>query len=319
MSFVRTALGDISPKDLGLTYSHEHVIIDESFVTLHNPDFLLTDETKAIQELTEFYALGGRTMVDTMPSNCGRNATKLALVSKSSGVHIIVPTGLHLESYYPQHHWRYQYNEDQLTRLFVADIEEGIDHYDYTGPVIERTKIKAGLIKLATGDHPITAHQELIFRAVVNTHLETGAPILTHTNYGHQALEQALMFGKLGANLEHVVLSHLDRRVDLDYHREVLKTGVRIEYDSAFRWKSNQKNGTYYLLQSLLPDFHEQITMGMDTARNSYWRSYGGQPGLTFLLNNFKQALDQMRRGEYYRNIFYQVPQKLFSFSKNDT
>ena len=41
MSFVRTVLGDIPPGEMGLTYSHEHIIIDESFPTISNKDFIL--------------------------------------------------------------------------------------------------------------------------------------------------------------------------------------------------------------------------------------------------------------------------------------
>lgn len=319
MSFVRTILGDLKPHELGLTYSHDHIIIEESYATHHNPDFLLNDVIKVTEELQGFFDIGGGAMVDTMPSNCGRNVNKLAAVSQNSGVHIIVPTGIHLEIYYPPHHWRYRYTEDQLTRLFIADVEEGIDRYDYNGPLIERTPYKAGLIKLATGDEPFTPHQEKIFRAVVNTHLETGVPILTHTNYGCWALEQAKMFDKLGAKLEHVVLSHLDRRVEVDYHREVLHTGVRVEYDSAFRWKDGQENGTYLLLKELLPDFSGQITMGMDAARNTYWRSYGGKPGLNFLLTDFKKDLGEMGLGNFYDDIFYHVPHKLFTFHKTNS
>ena len=82
MSFVRTVLGDISPHEMGLTYSHEHVVIEESFPTIANKDFILNDTVKISEELKEFYAKGGRTLVDTMPANCGRNVLKLAEVSK---------------------------------------------------------------------------------------------------------------------------------------------------------------------------------------------------------------------------------------------
>ncbi len=312
--FVRTVLGDIAPESMGLTYAHEHIIIEASFPTVQNPEFLLNDVDKVSQELEAVYRGGGRTMVDTMPANCGRNVLKLAEVSRRSGIHIIVPTGIHLEQYYPPHHWRYQYNEDQLTRLFIADVEEGIDQYDYAGPIIERTPHRAGMIKLATGDEKFTPHQEMIFRAVVNAHRETGVPILTHTNYGRWALEQALLFDKLGADLGHVVLSHVDRYVDVDYHREVLQTGVRVEYDSAFRWKEGQENGTYHLLKALLPQYAAQITIGMDAAKYTYWRSYGGTPGLDFLLTTFRQDLETMELSAYYSEIMYDTPQKLYTF-----
>ena len=39
MSFVRTVLGDIDPSQMGITYSHEHIVIEESFRFLKNPDF----------------------------------------------------------------------------------------------------------------------------------------------------------------------------------------------------------------------------------------------------------------------------------------
>ena len=301
---------------MGLTYSHEHIIIEESFPTQENPLFLLNDVEKVSAELQNFYAQGGRTMVDTMPANAGRNVLKLAEVAKRTGVQIIVPTGIHLEIYYPSYHWRYFYSEEQLAQLFISDIEFGVDKFDYNGPLVERTAHKAGLIKLATGDEPITKHQEKIFRAVVLAHQVTGAPILTHTNYGKHAIAQAALFEKLGADLSHVVLSHVDRYKDIGYNRELLQMGVKVEYDSAFRWKEGEENWTYKLLEALLPEFPDQITMGMDAAKHSYWNSYGGQPGLNFLLTTFKEDLDKMGLGKFYDNIFYHTPALLFSFNK---
>lgn len=315
-NFFRTVLGDNPVSDMGLTYSHEHIVIDDGYVTAKHPEFLLNDVEKITEELANFYEAGGRTVVDTMPANAGRNILKAAEVSKKSGVQIIVPTGMHLEMYYPENHWRYHISENQLTELFIADIEEGIDQFDYTGPYVKRTAHKAGLIKLATGDNPFSKHQEMIFRAVVNAHLETGAPILTHTNFGRQALEQAQLFDKLGANLEHVVLSHVDRARNIDYNRKVLDVGVRLEYDSAFRWSlKNEPNYTLELIEKLLPEYPEGIVMGMDMAKNSYWKSYGGSPGLNYLIEVIPGLLESKGLGTYYKNIFYDNPKNLYSFN----
>lgn len=312
--FFRTILGDRPVTEMGLTYAHEHIVIDDCYVTAKHPEFLLIDVRKISTELTNFYNSGGRTVVDTMPANSGRNVLKSVQVSENSGVNIIVPTGLHLEIYYPENHWRYNSTEDELTQLFIADIEEGIDQFDYSGPLVKRTPHKAGLIKLATGDNSFTKHQELIFRAVVNAHLETGAPILTHTNFGRQALEQALLFEKLGANLQHVVLSHVDRAMDVEYNRAVLEVGVRVEYDSAFRWKKGKPNHTLHLLEELLPEYPEQITMGMDMAKTAYWRSYGGQPGLNYLIETIPDFLKSKGLEEYYQQVFFENPKMLYAF-----
>ena len=313
--FFRTVLGDKPTSEMGLTYSHEHIVIEDSYVTARHPEFLLNDVEKISQELIAFYDAGGRTVVDTMPANSGRNALKLAEVSRRSKVNIIVPTGIHLEIYYPENHWRYTATEDELTALFIADIEEGIDQFDYSGPLVNRTAHKAGMIKLATGNEAFSKHQEMIFRAVVNAHLETGAPILTHTNFGHQALEQAKLFEKLGANLEHVVLSHVDRAKEVDYNRKVLDVGVRVEYDSAFRWGlKGQHNYTFDLLEHLLPEYPDQIVMGMDMAKNAYWNSYGGSPGLNYLIDHMPPFLASVGLEEYFQKIFFDNPQKLYAF-----
>lgn len=315
MSSIRTILGDIPIAHMGITYSHEHIVIEQGFVTAGHPEFLLNDTEKIITELTTLKTLGCSTMVDTMPANAGRNVLKSAEISRHTGINMIIPTGIHLEIYYPSGHWRYSYTENQLTQLFIDDIEIGIDRFDYNGPVVERTNHKAGLIKLATHDDPITQHQDKIFHAVVNAHQQTGVPILTHTNSGKHAVAQAELFDKLGADLNHIVISHVDKNKDLGYHRALLQTGVSVEYDSAFRWKEDE-NWTYKLLEILLPNYPNQITVGMDAARNTYWKSYGGKPGLEYLLTTFKFELEKRNLSEYFDKLFIHNPARIFSFKK---
>lgn len=314
MSFCRTILGDVPTASMGITYSHEHIVIDESYATALHPEFLLNNPVKILTELQEIKSLGCGTMVDTMPSNAGRNVLMSAALSRDSGIHMIVPTGIHLEIYYPVTHWRYVYDEERLTQLFVDDIQKGIDRFDYAGPIVERTEHRAGLIKLATGDDTFTPHQEMIFRSVVNAHRLTGAPILTHTNNGLQALEQAELFSKLGADLRHVVLSHVDRNSDIGYHHALMQTGVSVEYDSAFRWKTSGYNQTYDLLEKLLPLYPDQFTVGMDAARHAYWKSYGGKPGLSYLLTTFVDELRERGLESFQEKLFIQNPARIFSF-----
>jgi phosphotriesterase-related protein len=311
--FFRTVLGDLPTDKMGLCYSHEHIVIEESFPTCSNPQFLLNDTAKISEELIGFHQAGGRTVVDTMPANCGRNVVKLAKISGMSNVNIIAPTGIHLEQYYLPNHWRYHYTSDQLAQLFIADVQEGIDMYDYGGPIVTRTPHKAGMIKLATGDDPITAHQEKIFDAVSQAHLATGAPILTHTNFGRHADRQVELFLKYNVDLSHVVLSHVDRFKDIQYHKDLLSAGVYLEYDSAFRWKE-EENWTYKLLEELLPLYPTQIVMGMDMAKNIYWRSYNGSPGLNFLIDRMPEVLSGMGLAHLYQNIFFINPARLYAF-----
>jgi len=312
--FARTVLGDVPAGELGVTYAHEHLIIEKSFTTHQTPDFELSQVDKGIAELRQFRADGGRTLVDSMPCDSGRNILKLAALAQGAQVHILAPTGLHLARYYDPGHWGNTYSADELVSLFVADIQEGIDAHDYNGPILRRTPHRAGLIKIAT-DTVFTAREEKIFEAAAQAHLLTGAPILTHTEQGTLGLEQIERLQKLGVEPAQVVISHLDRNHDVAYHREILSSGVRIEYDSAFRWQPAQGNPTRELLRELLPEFPEQIMLGMDAARRSYWKSYGGNPGLSYLLTTFTRELNHAGVNEaLLHKVFVTTPAAAYAF-----
>jgi len=315
MSFVRTVLGDIPADQLGVCYAHEHIIIDPSFTTAKNPDFLLDDVAVAVAELGDFRRAGGRAMVDSMPCDCGRNVTKLAAISRLADVHIVAPTGLHLAKYYEPSHWGNSCSEAELTSLFIAEIETGIAAEDYPNPASRRpTSHRAGVIKIATGEK-ISRREERLFAAAAAAQRKTGSPILTHTEQGTLALEQIELLNRHGADLRHVCLSHTDRKPDVAYHREILASGVKVEFDSAFRWKPGQGNPTLDLVVALMEEFPTQIMLGMDAARRGYWRHYGGQPGLDFLLTTFSGNLKQ--RGvtaAALKRIFTGNPAETFQF-----
>jgi phosphotriesterase-related protein len=317
--FVRTVLGDIAPEELGVCYSHEHIVIAPSFTTVQNPEFRHDEVEPIVQELLEFHQSGGRAMVDSMPCDSGRDVRRLAEISRRSGVHIVCPTGLHLEKYYDPGHWGSFYSAAELVALFVAEIVEGVDAHDYNGPIVQRTPHRAGLIKVASGRDRLSAREQKVFSAAAEVHRRTGCPILTHTEQGTAALEQVTVLREQGATLDHVVLSHLDRNLNLEHHREVLRTGVRLEYDSAFRWEGPE-NPTLELVLQLAPEFPSQILLGMDAARRTYWKHFGGAPGLTFLLTTMREAL--LARGlseELWHRIMVRNPAETYRFRLEPT
>ena len=316
MSFIRTVQGDIPPGELGVCYAHEHIIIGPGYPTAADPDFLLDSVDVAVRELGDVHRAGGRAVIDTMPCDCGRDVRKLAEVSRRSGIHVVAPTGLHLGKYYDPGHWGNFYGEDELSGLFVGEITRGIDARDCGGPFSEITDHRAGLIKIATGES-FAAREEKVFAAAAEAHRRTGVPILTHTEQGMLGLDQIGRLRDRGVDPGRVVLSHLDRRPDPGYHREVLSTGARVEYDSAFRWKPGQGNPTLDLIVGLIADFPDQIMLGMDAARRSYWRHYGGSPGLDFLLTKFTATLKSAGlTAEDLERVFIFSPAAAYAFTK---
>ena len=317
--FARTVLGDIDPGELGATYAHEHLVIDGGRPVLLDPDFDLSDVDAMVTEVGAAVELGLGAVVDAMPCDAGRNARKLAEISRRTGIHVIAPTGLHHERYYGAEHWSNRVEPEVLADLFAADITDGIDANDYSGPIVERTPHRAGVIKIGGSEDVLTDRDRRVFEAAAVAHRRTGAPILTHCERGTAALEQAECLAAAGVALEHVALSHVDKVVDRGYHRELASTGAALEYDGSFRW-GTEPNGTLQLLEWMAEDgLLGSVVLGMDAARRGYHAVYGGSPGMTWLLDGFSTSMEERGLGaDLRRRLFVENPARVFSFATVD-
>ncbi len=310
MSFVRTVLRDIAPQELGVCYAHEHVLIGASYMTQLLPELRIDSIDRACDELMAVHAAGGRAVIDALPCDTGRDVRALAGVSRQTGVHVIAATGLHLQKYYTEGHWRFRLDPDALAAIFVNEIEHGIDANDRGGPDVVPTPHRAGVIKVAGGID--WAHERVIFEAACEAHRRSGAPILTHTE-PLSGLQQVEFFALAGVDPSHVTLSHTDRDADPGYHHDLLESGVRLVYDRAFR----EQGQTLDLLTRFLPEYPSQLMLGTDAARASYWRSYGGAPGLPSLLTDFRQAALARGLGEaHLHRAFVTNPAAAFAFDR---
>lgn len=317
MTSVRTVLGDIEPSTMGITYAHEHLVIDGDGAVDISPDYLLDDIDRLASELAAGAAVGLRTVVDAMPADCGRNAAMLAELSRRSGVQVIASTGLHHEKFYGRWHWSRSVDEEDLTDLFVSDVEDGIDAFDYGGPIVRRTSFRAGLIKIGGSEGGPSDRDVPIFRAAAAAHRRTGVPVHTHCEGGTGGLEQVGLLVENGVAPGHLSLSHVDKVVDRGYQRALLEAGVYVVYDQSFRW-GDRPNGTLQCLEWAAEDGHlDRVMLGMDAARQGYYLAYGGRPGLPYLLVEFsslmgERGLDAAAR----RRLFVDNPASAFTFAE---
>jgi 5-phospho-D-xylono-1,4-lactonase len=317
VTVARTVLGDIDPADMGVTYAHEHLLIDGGRPVELSPDFLLADLDRLAAEVLDARGAGLRTAVDAMPADCGRNPAKLAELSLRTGVYVIGATGLHHERFYGPTHWSRRATEDELADLFVADVTDGIDERDYSGPIVRRTAVRAGIVKVAGSEGGPSDRDLPIFRAAATAHARTGVPVHTHCENGTGALEQIRVLADAGVPASRISLSHVDRVVDRGYHRELFATGAFAVYDQSFRW-GERPNGTLQLLDWAVQDGHaDRVMLGMDAARQGYYRAYGGSPGLPFLLGQFSGAMDARGLNAALRHRFFvDNPARAFAFAE---
>jgi phosphotriesterase-related protein len=279
MSFVQTVSGKIKPEEMGVTYGHEHLLFcPPSLVNSEDPDMQLLQVDKAIQEVNYFKLAGGQCIVEMSTVEMGRSPEGMEAISKVTGIHIIAATGFNKGRFCDP--YVADKSLDQIVAEMVHDLMQGMD----------ATGIKAGLIKASSSKDHMTPGEEKIFQAAAKAHLETGAPVSTHTEAGTFALEQIQRLTGAGVKPEHIIIGHLDRKLEWDYLRTVAETGVFMGFDQLSKEKYFPDSERISMIKQLIEAGHRrQIMLSGDLARMSYWPSYGfGKgPGLTYILWRF--------------------------------
>jgi len=325
--FVRTVRSDIRPEDVGFTHCHEHTFILPGPSCQVNPELLLDNLEKTTAELADYYAAGGRSVVDAQPIGPERAPRMQRLASERSGVHIVATTGFHRAIYYPSGHFRFREPAEKLAERMIAEITTGMAEYSDSGAVgrisnpshaATQTDVRAGLLKMASDYHLIDAQAEKAAEAVAIAHLQTGAPILTHTEFGTCALEQIRLFKRLGVAASALLLSHLDRNPDPILHEEIADAGAYLIYDGISRVKCHPDSTIVGLITRLTEAGHaRRILLGMDMGRRSMWRSYGGGPGMTYLADTFLRKLRMAGMGNEQVAMFTEYnPAAALSFRR---
>ena len=307
MGFVRTVLGYIPTDALGITYTHEHLIIDSEIVEKNFEHIWLPSVSDAVTEVGYCREAGVRTFVDCMPMGSGGDIQKLKEISEQANVNIVAATGMHTQKYYAKDSDYLTLDSHDLAQRFIDDVSIGA----------QGTESKAGIIKVATLGTNLTASELRLFSAAAIAHKETGAPILTHCELGNGALQQIEMLSNLGVPLNHVTISHTDKTADASYITDVLQSGVFVEFDQALRQASDEDPQSARLMKQMVErGFIKQLMLGTDGARRTLWTALNGTPGLAWMalswstvLNNSGLTTDEIS------TIFVENPAKALSFS----
>jgi predicted metal-dependent phosphotriesterase family hydrolase len=296
--FVRTVLGDRDPGSLGFTHCHEHLFVFPVQGVLLPGKLLLDDYERTLQEVRAFRAAGGGALVDAQPFAAGRHAELLARLARDTGVLVVASTGLHRLLYYPANFWGLRLEAEELGRLFAGEITRGMYAYDPGNAQARRTKARAGLIKVAADTEGLTPWYRRVFEAAALAHLETGAPILTHAEPGAGGLEQARYLLERGVPARSVIISHLDRVVDVRRDLQVARLGVYLEYDTIRRLRYHSDEQEAGLILAMIEaGFGEQLLLGLDVTRERL-PAYGGEGGLAYLASTFVPFLREQGVGE---------------------
>jgi phosphotriesterase-related protein len=229
---VMTVTGPIPVGRLGLTLMHEHFTFaypgwfaDDSLAPYNRE----AAEAECLKVLEDVKKLGVQTIVDATAADVGgRDPILLRNLSVKSGVHIIASTGLFHESVGAANYYKWQSTmrgrnlEEDLCELFSTEINVGI----------RGSGVKAGLIKVATGDPVISEYESKVFKAAVRVAGETGVSIITHTEGPTVGPAQQDLFRRLGGNPERIMIGHQNNSVFIEYALSQLeKPGFYLGFD----------------------------------------------------------------------------------------
>ncbi|MDT0157990.1 aryldialkylphosphatase [Microbacterium sp. ARD32] len=284
--FVRTVTGDVDPVDLGRVNYHEHLFQVSPLL----PGDDLDDEAASADEAAQLRASGFETMVDATPLGLGRRPAAIRRISASTGLRVVMTTGVHRREHYRSNHPLLQARPEELAEAFVRDLTAGAVEPDEAAP--EAMTARAGVLKAGLGYWRIDAAAGRTIEAIGAAHRATGAPVMVHLEHGTAAFEALEAFDGVGVAADQVALAHMDRNPDPGLHAELAAAGAYLGYDGAARAKDWPDS---VLLDCLVATAEaggaSRILLGGDVARRTRYRAYGGLPGLRYLGERFVPRL----------------------------
>jgi phosphotriesterase-related protein len=247
---VQTVLGAVLPSELGITLTHEHLLIDQREyyrepkiasargrglrpVELGNhheftydwpsnlDNLALLDETTAIEEALLYWREGGRTIMDVTPAGLGRDPVGLQRIARATGLHVVMGAGYYTDRTLPADMARR--DEDGIAREVVGEITGGVGD----------TGVRAGLIGEIGCSWPLTPNELKVLRAAAHAAEQTGAPLMIHPGPGPEAPASHLeVIRKVGLDLSRVIVAHVDHTTcDRGQLRALADTGCYLAYD----------------------------------------------------------------------------------------
>lgn len=181
---IMTVLGPIPSSSLGITLSHEHILVD--FIGADSTGYHRWNRQevvdKALPYLEEIKEYQVSAFMECTPAYVGRDPWILKTLSQKTGIHLLTNTGYYGANgnhYIPARF--YDLSAQELSQIWVDEFENGI----------EDSGVRPGFIKIAVdGDDTLSTDHHKIITAAAFAHQKTGLVIASHTGPDAPAFEQ---------------------------------------------------------------------------------------------------------------------------------
>ena len=227
MSAVETVRGPVDVDRLGPTLMHEHVFVLGAEAMQNFGHFwgahYWDEEVRVADAIAKLQRLrdgGIHTIVDPTVVGLGRFVPRLQRINAEVDLNIVVATGVYAFMELPM--FLSNRSDEWLAELFVRELREGIDD----------TGVKAAFLKCAVEKDGLIGDVPRVLAAIAAAAVETGAPVMVHTNAPAQTGLIALeTLTNAGVDPKRIVIAHAGDSNDLDYLRAIADTGASLGCD----------------------------------------------------------------------------------------
>ncbi|HLN55903.1 MAG TPA: hypothetical protein VK207_07910 [Bacteroidales bacterium] len=219
-----TVNGPVPPSEMGITLTHEHVLVD--FIGADSISYERWNKIGAAQAILPYLLkakeAGTVTFVECTPAYIGRDPVLLKMLSVESGLKILTNTGYYGASdnkFIPGHAWKE--SPDELSARWINEWKRGI----------EGTGVKPGFIKIGVMSGDLSNLHRNLVTAAARTHLATGLTIASHTGQAIPAFAQMGVLCSEGVSPEAFIWVHAQSEKNLSSHVMAAQCGAWVSFD----------------------------------------------------------------------------------------
>jgi phosphotriesterase-related protein len=304
--FVMTVNGPLDTREMGITLTHEHVLVDVIGADKISKDRYDLNEVLKVRLplLRKAQEFGCNTFVDCTTQHIARDSELLKRLSNEIGMHFIASTG-YLGDFNDRCLPSFAMTEtaDQLAERIVKEWENGIDD----------TGIKPGLIKIAVDRGSLSEVHRKITRAAALAHHKTGLTIASHSKSAIGTFEQLEILKEERVDPSAFIWVHAHEEKDTKTHVKVAEMGAWVSFDQIIYFEiehfvsiiSNMKSAN--LLNRVLLSHDSAYVVGLNENVNTV--------GYTRL---FEELIPALKKSDFSEEEIEQMiiinPQDAFAY-----
>lgn len=314
-------------------------------------NYVIDDEALVRDEVREFVARGGRTIVDQTPLGLGRDAARLARFARAAGINIVAGTGWYRWPFFPPA--VRNRSVDDLAREMIRDLTTGIGTSGVRAGIIGEIGLDSRSVVIAEPTEtriadaivaersmavrrrllalPLAERERVplddvyhpfelkVLRAAGRASRATGAPISLHANdpwTGYLAVleEEGVASGRVILSHAHAILE------DRELLARTLRRGYIVQADYFLQLYATHAplgnvpatlDGVAWAIDN---GFIDQITLSLDICNKLGLRRYGGAGYATLHEFIFPELRARGITEEQIRHIMVDNPRRLLAW-----